>query len=128
MLSPNFDKHPEGILPVVVQDYKSNRVLMLAYTNEAAWKLTLQTNLATYWSRSRKQLWKKGETSGHTQEIKEILIDCDEDALIFKVKQRGGTACHRGYRSCFYRQKKDRYWESIEVPLVDPHKLYQKEK
>ena len=126
MLSPDFSKTSSGLLPVIVQDYKSNQILMLAYINEEAWQLSLKNQVAIYWSRSRNRLWKKGEISGHTQEIKEILIDCDEDTLIFKVKQKGSAACHQGYRSCFYRQKVGNNFKKIAKPLINVEKLYQK--
>jgi len=90
-----------GLIPVIVQDYESNEVLMLAYMNEEALKLTQSTKFAHYFSRSRNKLWKKGESSGHTQEVKEILIDCDNDTILLKVKQNG-VACHTGRKSCFF--------------------------
>ncbi|NPA55052.1 MAG: bifunctional phosphoribosyl-AMP cyclohydrolase/phosphoribosyl-ATP diphosphatase HisIE [Epsilonproteobacteria bacterium] len=90
-----------GLIPVIVQDYETGEVLMLAYMNEEALKLTQQTKFAHYFSRSRNKLWKKGESSGHTQEVKEILIDCDNDTLLLKVKQNG-VACHTGRKSCFF--------------------------
>ena len=90
-----------GLIPVIVQDYESNEVLMLAYMNEEALKLTQSTKFAHYFSRSKNRLWKKGESSGHTQEVKEILIDCDNDTILLKVKQNG-VACHTGRKSCFF--------------------------
>ncbi len=95
----NWIKNP--LIPAIAQDYRSNQVLMLAYMNEEAYKLTLKSGYAHYYSRSRKRLWKKGETSNHTQEIKDILIDCDADTIILKVKQNG-VACHTGRESCFF--------------------------
>ncbi len=95
----NWIKNP--LIPAIAQDYRSNQVLMLAYMNEEAYKLTLKSGYAHYYSRSRKRLWKKGETSNHTQEIKDILIDCDADTIILKVKQNG-VACHTGRDSCFF--------------------------
>jgi len=95
-------KYTDGLVHVVVQDAETNEVLMCAYMNKEAFELTLATNVAHYWSRSRKKLWKKGESSGHLQKVREILIDCDCDDLLLKVEQIGG-ACHTGYRSCFYR-------------------------
>jgi len=97
----NFNK-PDGLVPVIAQDSISKEILMLAYANEEAIKLTLSTGYAHYYSRSRNKIWKKGESSGHTQKIDEIRIDCDEDSLIYKIQQKGG-ACHTGYYSCFYR-------------------------
>ena len=96
-----------GLLPAIVQDYKTNEILMQAYMNKEAWELTLKTGLAHYFSRSRKSLWKKGETSGNVQIVKEIRVDCDEDCLLLKIIQQGGAACHTGKRSCFYRVVKD---------------------
>ena len=94
-------KKCNGLIPVVVQDFKSKKLLMLAYTNEEALEKTLSTGYAHYWSRSRNKLWKKGETSGHTQKIKSILADCDYDALLFLVEQKGNV-CHTGKDTCFH--------------------------
>ncbi len=104
MISLDFSKAEDGLLPAVAQDWQTGEVLMLAYINVAAWEETRATGLATYWSRSRQELWTKGKTSGKTQKIKEILVDCDNDAVIYKVEQIGEAACHTGYRSCFYRK------------------------
>ncbi len=92
----------QGLVPVVTQD-EGGEVLMLAYADKEALRLTLKTGKAHYFSRSRQKLWLKGETSGHTQEIKEVLVDCDQDAVLYRVKQKG-VACHTGNRSCFYRK------------------------
>ena len=99
---------------------------MLAYTNEEAWKYTLETGKATYWSRSRQQLWKKGESSGHIQKVKEILIDCDKDSVILKVEQIGDAACHKGYRSCFYNRVDGDSLENVGKTVFDPSEVYQK--
>ncbi len=104
MIPLNFAKTTDGLLPAIVQDYQTNEVLMLAYINNQAWEKTLETGKAHYWSRSRNQLWLKGETSGHVQIIHQILVDCDDDTIIYKVEQLGGAACHTGHRSCFYRR------------------------
>lgn len=101
MIEIDFKKN-DGLVPVIVQDIHTNQVLMLAYMNEESLHLSLKTKLATYYSRSRKSLWCKGETSGHYQHIKEILVDCDNDTLLLKVEQEG-AACHTGKYSCFYR-------------------------
>ena len=101
MIQPDFQKM-NGLIPVIVQEEKSGEVLMLAYMNEEALKKTLDTGLATYWSRSRNELWCKGETSGHFQHVKDIRIDCDEDTILLVVDQ-DGAACHTGNHSCFYR-------------------------
>ena len=93
-----------GLIPVIAQDWKTGEVLMLAYMNEESVKKTLETKEMWYWSRSRKELWHKGDTSGNIQKVKEIYYDCDEDALLAKIEQIGGIACHTGKRSCFYRK------------------------
>ena len=103
MVNLNFNKI-NGLVPAIVQDYETGEVLMLAFMNQDAWEATLSTGKATYFSRSRQKLWVKGETSGNLQIVKEILVDCDEDTVLLKVEQRGGAACHTGYRSCFYRK------------------------
>lgn len=99
---PNFEKRG-GLVPVVAQDARSGEVLMLAYANKEAFRLTLKTSIATYYSTSRGKIWIKGETSGNLQKIKKILIDCDGDALIYIVEQKGKGACHTGEKSCFFR-------------------------
>ena len=101
MIAVDFDKG-NGIVPCVVQDAETGQVLMLAYMNEESLQKTMKTGLATYWIRSRQQLWTKGETSGHYQHVRQILIDCDADTLLLKVEQ-DGAACHTGKYSCFYR-------------------------
>lgn len=101
MIRPDFEKG-NGLVPCIVQDVRTNQVLMLAWMNEESFQKTRETGLATYWSRSRQALWCKGETSGHYQHVKEILIDCDEDTILLKVEQ-DGAACHTGKYSCFYR-------------------------
>ena len=126
MLKLDFEKCG-GLIPAIAQDYKINKVLMLAYINEESWNETLKSGRATYWSRSRKKLWKKGEESGNVQEVKEILVDCDEDTVIFKVNQIGGSACHEGYPSCFFRKLNDDGTLSIvEERVFDPSKVYKK--
>lgn len=104
MIELAFAKDANGLLPAIVQDYQTGEILMLAYINQLSWEKTLETGKAHYWSRSRKSLWLKGESSGHVQLIKEILVDCDQDTVVYKVEQLGGAACHTGYRSCFYRK------------------------
>jgi len=123
MLEPNFAKG-EGLVPVIAQDYLTNEVLMMAYMNRESWLLTLATGKATYWSRSRKSLWLKGESSGHVQQVKEIYIDCDEDTVLLKVDQLGGAACHTGYRSCFYRKLADGEVEIKEERIFNPEEVY----
>jgi phosphoribosyl-AMP cyclohydrolase len=124
-LKPDFSKHG-GLLPAIVQDAGTGRVLMLAYMNELAWERTLETDTAHYWSRSRQKLWLKGEESGHTQIVKEILLDCDLDTILLKVEQLGGAACHTGYESCFYRRYEDGELREVENPVFDPKEVYRK--
>jgi len=126
MLNLDFSKNADGLVPVVAQDYKTNEILMQAYTNEEAWKYSLESGKATYWSRSRSKLWKKGESSGHIQLIKEILVDCDKDSVIFKVEQIGKAACHEGYRSCFYNKVSSDSVENIGEAVFNPDKVYNK--
>jgi phosphoribosyl-AMP cyclohydrolase len=121
----NFQKG-DGLLPAIVQDYASNEVLMLAYINKEAWEKTLATGKAHYWSRSRNSLWLKGESSNHVQLIKEILVDCDEDTVVYKVEQLGGAACHKGYRSCFFRKVQDDAFIIKDEPVFDPQEVYKK--
>ncbi len=120
-----FDEN--GLIPAVIQDCKNNEVLMVAYMNRDAVKKTLETKKAHFYSRSRKKLWLKGETSGNVQKVKEILFDCDGDCLLVKVEQTGG-ACHTGYRSCFYRKLKDKKGNVlISGKLIfDPNDVYKK--
>ena len=120
----NFSKF-NGLIPVIVQDYLSNEILMLAFMNQEAWDKTLETQKAHYWSRSRNKLWLKGEQSGHFQLVKKILIDCDDDTLLLKVEQIGGAACHTGYNSCFFRELKDGEFRIFkEEKIFDPEKVY----
>ncbi len=125
MLKLDFEKGG-GLLPAIAQDWKTGKVLMLAYINEESWNETLRTGNATYWSRSRRKLWRKGEESGNVQKIKEILVDCDEDTVVFKVDQIGGSACHEGYPSCFFRRYEDGGLKIIETRVFDPAKVYKK--
>ncbi len=108
--APKFDQ--DGLIVAIAQDADSGEVLMVAYMNEASLELTLQCGEAVYYSRSRQEIWHKGKTSGHVQQVRAILTDCDQDALVLKVKQLGEGACHTGYRSCFYRR--------VEFPVADP--------
>ncbi len=113
----------KGLLPAIVQDHKTGDVLMLAYMNEEAWEMTLKTRTAHYWSRSRQSLWKKGETSGHTQKVREIYIDCDADTILLKIEQIG-AACHTGYRSCFYRKVKNNSLKVVGERIFEPEQVY----
>jgi phosphoribosyl-AMP cyclohydrolase len=125
MQEPNFEKRG-GLVTVVTQDADSGEVLMVAYMNREAWQKTLATGTAVYYSTSRKALWLKGETSGNVQDVKEIRVDCDEDAVLLKVHQRGGAACHEGYKSCFFRVAEPAGWRVVAQPVVDPDELYKK--
>jgi len=118
MPEPDFDKRG-GLLPAIAQDAESGQVLMVAYMNREAWRHTLETGLATYWSTSRNELWVKGQTSGHLQRVREVLVDCDEDAVLLKVEQERGVACHLGYASCFFRQADRGAWRVI-APRLEP--------
>jgi phosphoribosyl-AMP cyclohydrolase len=125
MLKIDFAKG-NGLVPVIVQDYRSREVLMVAYMNREAWEKTRKTGKAHYYSRSRKGLWLKGEESGHYQEVKDAFIDCDNDTLLLQVRQLGGGACHMGYRSCFFRKKGREGWKVSAKRLFDPEKVYKK--
>jgi len=122
-LKIDFEKSG-GLIPAIAQDAETGEVLMLAYVNEESWNETLKSGCATYWSRSRNKLWKKGESSGNVQKIKEILVDCDNDTLVFKVDQIGGAACHTGHRTCFYRKLVDGKLETIGEKVFDPAEVY----
>jgi phosphoribosyl-AMP cyclohydrolase len=113
----------DGLVPVIVQDYRSHEVLMLAYMNPEAWQKTRETGKAHYYSRSRRGLWLKGEESGHFQEVKGAFVDCDNDTLLLQVKQAGG-ACHMGYRSCFYRKKAKDGWRITGKKIFNPEEVY----
>lgn len=118
----------DGLITVVAQDHQTNEVLMLAFMNQDAWEETLKTGQVCYYSRSRNRLWRKGEESGNVQIVKEILVDCDRDALVIKVDQIGGAACHVGYNSCFYtRIDSDGAEKIIKAEKVfDPDEVYGK--
>ena len=115
----------QGLIPAIAQDYKSGRILMLAWMNAEALALSLQEQRAIYWSRSRQKLWRKGEESGHVQKLHAIRLDCDADAIILEVEQVGGIACHTGRESCFYLQLKDQQWVPTEPVLKNPQEIYQ---
>jgi phosphoribosyl-AMP cyclohydrolase len=125
MIKLDFTK-TGGLVPVIVQDYQTGEILMLAYMNIDAFKATLATGKATYYSRSRQTLWIKGETSGNVQLIKEIRIDCDDDTVLLKVEQLGGAACHTGHRSCFYKKVEDGSIRIMGEPVFDPREVYDK--
>lgn len=121
-----FDEN--GLIPAIAQDAKNGTVLMVAWMNDQALQETVQTNRAVYWSRSRKKLWRKGEESGHTQQVHEIRLDCDADVILLSVTQVGGIACHTGRESCFYRRLEgegsQRDWISTDPVLKDPELIY----
>lgn len=117
-------KKAGGLIPAIAQDYQTGEVLMMAYMNEASFEETVKSGKATYWSRSRQQLWKKGETSGHHQEIKEIRVDCDRDTILLKVEQIGGAACHKGYKSCFFSRIEKDELTITESKVFDPNEVY----
>ena len=122
----NFKKG-NGLLPAIAQDFRTGQVLMMAFMNREAWEKTLATQKAHYWSRSRNELWLKGGTSGHVQEVKEIFIDCDGDTILLKVEQLGGGACHTGYKSCFFQKiKEDGTLEICAEKVFNPEEVYKK--
>ena len=117
----------QGLVPVVAQDARDGMVLMVAYMNRESLQLTLETGNAVYWSRSRKKLWKKGESSGNVQMVKAIYKDCDGDTLLIKIEQIGAAACHTGQRSCFFLEAEENgTWNAISKPLFDPEQVYKK--
>ncbi len=122
---PNFSKG-DGLVPAIAQDYKTGRVLMMAYMNEESYNETLKLGYAVYYSRSRQKLWRKGEESGNVQKVHEILIDCDCDTLLLKVDQVGGSACHEGYPSCFFRKLEGSDYVVCDERVFDPQKVYRK--
>ena len=125
MIELDFTKF-DGLLPAIAQDYETGDVLMLAFMNEEAWRMTLSSGKATYFSRSRQKLWVKGESSGHVQHVKEIRIDCDNDTVLLKVDQVGDAACHKGYKSCFFRKVENGEPVVVEEPVFDPKEVYKK--
>lgn len=115
----------DGLVPVIAQEQGSGDVLMFAWMNRDALALTAERGEAVYWSRSRQKLWHKGEESGHTQKVREIRIDCDNDVVLLKIEQVGGIACHTGRRSCFFQKYfADGRWEAVEPVLKDPKEIY----
>jgi len=121
----NFDKL-NGLVPAIAQDWKTGEVLMQAFMNEEAFKETLKTGMSVYFSRTKNKLWKKGEESGNFQIVKEILIDCDNDSVLLKVEQKGNSACHTGYRSCYYRKLKNGKLNIIGKKIFEPEEVYKK--
>ena len=126
MIELDFTKL-EGLIPAVAQDWQSGEVLMVAFMNQEAWDLTQRTGIMHYWSRSRGKIWKKGESSGNVQEIKELRVDCDADCVLAKVRQIGDAACHTGYRSCFFQVVDGGKLRVDGVKVFDPEKVYGKQ-
>ncbi len=114
----------DGLVPAIVQEEGTGRILMMAWMNRESLRLTVEEGQAVYWSRSRGKLWRKGESSGHQQVLRDIRLDCDADVVLLKVEQKGGIACHTGRRSCFYRTLKDGQWVSADPVLKDPNTIY----
>lgn len=117
----------DGLVPVITQDAGSGKVLMQAWMNREALFLTAEKRQAVYWSRSRQQLWRKGEQSGHTQQVQDIYLDCDKDAVILKVIQTGGVTCHTGRESCFFHRLEDDHWVEAEAVIRDPKDMYSRD-
>jgi phosphoribosyl-AMP cyclohydrolase len=115
-----------GLVPAIAQDAATGQVLMLAWMNQEAFEETVRTGRAVYFSRSRQRLWRKGEESGHVQEVKEILFDCDADTILLKVRQIGDAACHEGYKSCFFRRLEGDQITVVGERVFDPQKVYKK--
>ena len=114
----------EGLVPAIAQDAASHAVLTLAWMNREALARTVETREGHYWSRSRQKLWKKGETSGHVQRVREIRLDCDNDAILLLVEQAGGIACHTGRERCFFQRLDGETWRDVEPVLKDPELIY----
>jgi len=114
----------DGLVPVITQEATTHQVLTLAWMNSEALQLTVETGHAVYWSRSRQKLWHKGEESGHQQKVTSIRLDCDNDAVLLQVVQKGGIACHTGRHHCFYQQLEDGRWQTTEPVLKDPKEIY----
>lgn len=117
----------DGLVPVIAQEAATGKVLMFAWMDREALKLTAETGHAVYWSRSRKKLWRKGEESGHVQKVKEIRLDCDEDVILLSVEQVGGIACHTGRHSCFFQKLENSKWVTDEPVLKNPEEIYHHE-
>jgi phosphoribosyl-AMP cyclohydrolase len=115
---------PDGLVPAIVQDAASGTVLMFAWMSRESLERTLASGDAVYWSRSRGRLWRKGEESGHVQKVKEIRLDCDADAILLRVEQVGGIACHTGRPACFFQRLVDGRWETVEAVVKDPADIY----
>ena len=119
-----WDEH--GLIAAIAQDGSSDRILTLAWMNRDALQKTVESGEAVYWSRSRKKLWRKGEESGHVQKVLEVRLDCDADAVLLRVEQAGGIACHTGRESCFFRKLENGSWVTVDPVLKDPALIYRK--
>jgi phosphoribosyl-AMP cyclohydrolase len=124
-IAPDFEK-AGGLIPAVAQDAATGEILMLAYMNPEALQKTISTGEAHYWSRSRRELWHKGGASGHVQKVREVLLDCDGDALVIKIDQLGGAACHTGHRTCFHFRSADGGFVEEGEMVFDPNEVYNK--
>ncbi|WP_421870634.1 phosphoribosyl-AMP cyclohydrolase [Motiliproteus sp.] len=118
----------DGLVPAIAQDYRSGKILMMAWMNRESLALTVKEQRAIYWSRSRGKLWRKGEESGHVQQLHGIRLDCDSDVILLQVEQLGGIACHTGREHCFYKTLNDGQWQPVEPVLKDPNAIYQADK
>ncbi len=116
----------DGLIPVIAQDADTGEILMFAFANRESLTHTVETGHLTYWSRSRKKLWEKGESSGNVQKVKALYTDCDKDVILAKIEQVGGAACHTGKRSCFFNERKGDGWKDVGVQVFDPDKVYKK--
>ncbi len=116
----------DGLVAAIAQDAATGRVLMVAWMDREALKRTVQSGEAVYWSRSRKKLWRKGEESGHVQDVREVRLDCDGDAILLQVEQRGGVACHTGRNSCFYSKLENGHWVETDAVIRNPDEMYKK--
>ena len=121
--APDFAKRG-GLITAIAQDHASGEILMVAYMSPESFRRTLELGEAVYYSTSRQELWHKGQSSGNIQLVKEMFLDCDGDALLLKVEQRGGAACHTGRRSCFFRKREGDAWRDVGVQVFDPKKVY----
>lgn len=120
----NINWNTDGLIPAIAQDANSGRILMMAWMNAESLQLTVNEQRAVYWSRSRQQLWRKGESSGHVQTVTEIRLDCDADVIVLQVQQAGGLACHTGRESCFYRVLQDGKWHTVDPVIKGPKDIY----
>jgi phosphoribosyl-AMP cyclohydrolase len=125
MVELDFEK-TGGLIPAIAQDAATGEVLMMAYLSPESWQKTLETGEAHYWSRSRRELWHKGGTSGKVQKVKAVYVDCDDDTVLLKIEQVGGAACHTGMKSCFYRRVEGDRLVSEGRPVFDPAEVYGK--